>query len=192
MNIFTQILNIRIWIQISLTLSLSFTIPRVKSPHVAVSQCTSAVSLLTDVKTTPHLRTQLPGGWVQEFDFIWFYKSNLFRPTTRRTTRRTTTRRTTTRRPQNMSDEDHMNTRNQTMYHTQKDSKGSQGACPGSLDNCIAACPASPVGGHSSQKLWQFLIKEKILFHNFHISSLFLHKMGCIEEISSVHEIIFY
>ena len=100
------------------------------------------------------------------------------RTTTRRTsTRRTTTRRTTTRRPQNMSDEDHMNPRNQTMYHTQKDSKGSQGACPGSLDNCIAACPASPVGGHSSQKLWQFLIKEKILFHNFHISSLFLHKM---------------
>ena len=90
-----------------------------------------------------------------------------------------------------MSDEDHMNTRNQTMYHTQKDSKGSQGACPGSLDNCIAACPASPVGGHSSQKLWQFLIKEKILFHKFHISSLFLHKMGCIEEISPVLEISF-
>ena len=85
------------------------------------------------------------------------------RTTTRRTsTRRTTTRRTTTRRPQNMSDEDHMNTRNQTMYHTQKDSKGSQGACPGSLDNCIAACPASPVGGHSSQKLWQFLIEDII------------------------------
>ena len=85
------------------------------------------------------------------------------RTTTRRTTtRRTTTRRTTTRRPQNMSDEDHMNPRNQTMYHTQKDSKGSQGACPGSLDNCIAACPASPVGGHSSQKLWQFLIEDII------------------------------
>ena len=157
MYIFTQISNIRILIQISLTLSLSFTIPGVKSPHVAVSQCTSAVSLLTDVKTTPHLRTQLPGGWVQEFDFIWFYKFNFFRPTTRRTTRRTTTRRTTTRRtttrrPQNMSDEDHMNTRNQSMMYTQGGKTGgSSRPCPGSLDNCIDACPASPVSGHSSK-----------------------------------------
>ena len=142
MYIFTQISNIRILIQISLTLSLSFTIPRVKSPHVAVSQCTSAVSLLTDVKTTPHLRTQLPGGWVQEFDFIWFYKFNFFRPTTRRTTRRTTTKRTTTRRPQNMSDEDHMNARNQTMTYTQGGSGGSGGQCPGSLDDCVALCPS--------------------------------------------------
>ena len=61
-----------------------------------------------------------------------------------------------------MDDENHVITRNQSMYHTQKDSKGSQGACPGSLDNCIAACPASPVGGHSSQKVWQSFSEDII------------------------------
>ena len=70
----------------------------------------------------------------------------------RRQARRTTTRRTTTRRPLNMGDDDHMNTRNQSMMYTQGGKTGgSSRPCPGSLDNCIDACPASPVSGHSSK-----------------------------------------
>ena len=59
-------------------------------------------------------------------------------------------RRQATRRPQNnMRDDDHMNTRtNQTMYT--RGGRDSRGSCPGSLDDCIETCPATPVGGHSS------------------------------------------
>ena len=57
--------------------------------------------------------------------------------------------------------EDHVNTGNQSMMHARGASGGS-GPCPGSLDNCIAACPASPVGGHSSQKVWQSFSEDII------------------------------
>ena len=52
-----------------------------------------------------------------------------------------------TRRPRNMEDDDHMNTRtNQSMLYAQgmrgsEGSGGSEGSCPGSLEECIGACP---------------------------------------------------
>ena len=60
-------------------------------------------------------------------------------------------RRLATRRPQNnMGDDDHMNSRtNQTMMYARGE-KDSGGSCPGSLDDCIEACPATPVGEYSS------------------------------------------
>ena len=59
--------------------------------------------------------------------------------------------RQTTRRPRTMEDDDQMNTRrNQSMMnYTRRGSGGSaggsggSGGCPGSLEDCIAACPSS-------------------------------------------------
>ena len=64
------------------------------------------------------------------------------------------------------------------MYTRGGKASGGSGSCPGSLDDCIALCPAHPVGGHLHKK-----------FQKNTRSDVKIQSIVCIVSVESIESI---